>query len=85
MVEEAVSVPTPEPMLQLTPELDPSLLTVSVKACDPLIPMLAVAGLMAARLIGVSVTVAVPVLVISVLLVAVTVAERVEPITAGAV
>jgi hypothetical protein len=38
-----------------------------------------------ATLIGVRVTAAVAVLVVSVLLVAVTVAERVEPITAGAV
>ena len=71
VVEEAVSVPTPEPMLQLTPELEESLLTESVNACELLVPMLAVAGLMAARLMGVSGMVMVVVLLVSVLLVAV--------------
>jgi hypothetical protein len=71
-------------MLQVTPELDPSFATVSVKACDPLLPRLTVAGLMGLRLIGVSVMVADPLFVVSVLLVAVTVAEVVV-MTAGAV
>ena len=79
-----LSVPTPVPMLQLTPELDPSLDTVTVKACVPPPTRLAVAGLIAPTLIGVSVTVAAADLVVSVLLVAVTVAE-VAVITAGAV
>src|ERR1035437_345623 len=84
VVDEAVSVPTPAPMLQVTPELDPSLATETVKACDPPVPRLMVAGLMGLTLIGVSVTAAVPVLVGSVLLVAVTVAEVIV-MTAGAV
>jgi len=84
VMEDAVSVPTPLPMLQLTPELEPSFATVSVKACEPLLPRLAVAGLIGLTLMGVRVTVAVPVLVGSVLLVAVTVAEVVV-MTAGAV
>jgi hypothetical protein len=71
-------------MLQLTPEFEESFATVSVKFCDPLLPRLAVAGLMALRLIGVSVMVAVADLVVSVLLVAVTVADVVVT-TAGAV
>ena len=84
MLEEAVRVPTPAPMLQVTPEFDESLATASVKACDPLLPRLMVAGLMAPRLIGVSVTAAVADFVVSVLLVAVMVAEVVV-MTAGAV
>lgn len=83
-MEEAVSVPAPVPMLQETPELEPSFVTVSVKVCEPPLPRLTVAGLMAPRLMGVRVTVAVPDLVVSVLLVAVTVAD-VAVMTAGAV
>ena len=79
MVEDAVSVPGPELILQLTPEFDPSLLTESVNACDPLVPRVAVAGLIGFRLMGVSVTVTDPDLVGSALLVAVMIA--VAPVT----
>jgi hypothetical protein len=71
-------------MLQVTPEFEPSLATETVKACDAPVPTLMVAGLTGLTLIGVNVTAAVPVLVGSVLLVAVTVAELVV-MTAGAV
>jgi hypothetical protein len=57
VLEDALSVPAPPPMLQLTPEFDPSLLTVSVNACVPPTPRPTVAGLIGFRLIGVSVTV----------------------------
>lgn len=74
MLEDAVSVPGPEAMLHLTPEFDPSLLTESVNACDPLVPRVAVAGPIEFRLMGISVTVTDPDLVGSALLVAVTIA-----------
>jgi len=76
-LEEAVSVPAPVPMLQLTPEFDPSFATVSVNACDPLLPKLLLAGVMALRLMGVSVTVTEFDFVGSLMLVAVTVAVAV--------
>lgn len=79
-----MSVPTPEPMLQVTPEFEASFAAESVKICEPPLPMLAVAGLTAVRLIGVSVMFATADLVVSVLLVAVTVADVVV-MTAGAV
>jgi hypothetical protein len=84
VVVTLVSVPAPLPMLQVTPEVEPSLETVMVKAWVPPTPRLAVAGLGALTTMGVSVMVAVAVLVVSVLLVAVTVAEVVV-MTAGAV
>jgi hypothetical protein len=71
VLEDAVSVPGPEAMLQVTPELDPSLLTESENACDPPVPRVAVAGLIGFRLMGVSVTVTDPDLVGSALLLAV--------------
>jgi hypothetical protein len=69
---EALSVPTPEPMLQVTPAMAESFATVAVKACvpPPLSDMLA--GLIL-TLIGLSVMVAVAVFVLSVMLVAVSV------------
>jgi hypothetical protein len=73
-VDDAVSVPGPDVILQLTPEFEPSLATVSVNACDPPAPRLIVAGLIGLRLIRVRVTVTDPDLVGSALLVAVTVA-----------
>jgi len=79
-----VSVPTPEPMLQVTPELEPSFDTATVNAWVPPPARATVPGLGAPTLIGVSVTVTLADLVVSVLLVAVTVAE-VTVITAGAV
>jgi hypothetical protein len=51
-MDEAVSEPGPEPMLQLTPELDESLTTESVKLCDPPTPKAIVAGLIGLRLMG---------------------------------
>jgi len=42
---EALSVPAPEPMLQVTPPLDESLATVAIKDCVPPPPSDAVAGL----------------------------------------
>ena len=69
-----MSVPGPEVILQLTPEFDPSLLTESVNAFDPLVPRVAETGLIGFRLMGVSVTVTDSDLVGSALLVAVMVA-----------
>jgi hypothetical protein len=48
VVVELLSVPVPEPMLQVTPAFDESLVTVAVKACVP--PPLSVA------LVGVTLT-----------------------------
>jgi hypothetical protein len=77
VVDEADSVPRPDPMLQLTPELVGSFITESVKLCDPPTPRLIVAGLMGFRLMAPSIsgTATDALLVVSVLLVAVTVAE----------
>jgi hypothetical protein len=72
------------PIPHVTPELDPSFATASVKICDPPLPRLMVAGLIGLRLIAVSGIVTVADLVVSVLLVAVTLAEGATIIT-GAV
>jgi hypothetical protein len=69
-------------MLQLTPELDESLTTESVKPCDPPMPKVIVAGLIGLRLMGVTLPavngiVTDALLVVSALLVAVTVAVAV--------
>jgi hypothetical protein len=74
VVDAPLSVPGPELILQLTPELDPSFATESVNVCDPPVPRLKVAGLMGLRLIGARVIVTDAILVESVLLVAVTIA-----------
>ncbi|MDP9035902.1 MAG: hypothetical protein M3O50_13965 [Myxococcota bacterium] len=79
-----VSVPAPVPMLHVTPELDPSLATVAVNACDCPVPSVTVSGLIAFTLIAVSGTVTAALFVGSLTLVAVTVALAVD-ITAGAV
>ena len=81
-MDEAVSEPGPEPMLQLTPEFDESLTTESVKLCDPPTPKVIMAGLIGLRLMGfeaveVKGTLTDALLVVSVLLVAVTVAAGV--------
>jgi hypothetical protein len=80
-----VALNEPPPVTDhVTPEFDPSAVTVAVNACvAPPIIAAGVSGAIATE-IGVSVTVAVPDFVGSVLLVAVTVAEVVV-ITAGAV
>ena len=81
-MDEAVSEPGPEPMLQLTPEFDESLTTESVKLCDPPMPKTIVAGLIGLRLMGLEVaevngTLTDALLVASALLVAVTTAVSV--------
>ena len=81
-MDEAVSEPGPEPMLQLTPEFDESLTTESAKLCDPPMPKVIVAGLIGLRLMGFEVvdvngTLTDALLVASALLVAVTIAVSV--------
>ena len=80
-----MSVPGPEVVFQLTPEFDPSLLTESVNAFDPLVPRVAEARADWVRLMGVSVTVTDSDLVGSALLVAVMVAVAVDHRTGGRV
>lgn len=66
------SVPGPLVMLQLTPELEGSLTTVSVNACEPPAASVAVPGLMGFRVMaGATLMTAEPVLLGSALLVAV--------------
>lgn len=79
-----LKAPAPVPMLQVTPALAGSLLTVAVNACVPLPPRLTEVVLRLTE-IGFSVIVADADFVVSVLLVAVNVTVEPAAINAGAV
>jgi hypothetical protein len=51
-VEDALSVPAPVPMLQITPAFDESLATLAAKTCTPLPLSDAVVGVMATLIAG---------------------------------